>query len=177
MSTVLAQQHTTSKRVVFKSDNVSTHGVLDTQPSDSSFTRWATKARHLLSHFSLVAYSSGKRMVTGTRAWSRIKTKNFKRRLLPHHMSQRRDIWCTNRPIISCFNPKFVDLSVPYGAKQRRVNFRRSSATYRRSFGNHTLAGALCSGNILLEPAFSFTTFPLFYRAQLDSFPICITAF
>ena len=126
MLTVLAQQHTTSKRVVFKSDNVSTHGVLDTQPSDSSSTRWATKARHLLSHFSLVAYGSGKRMVTATRAWSRIKTKNFKRRLLPHHMSQRRDIWCTNSPIISCFNPKFVDLSVPYEAKQRRVNFRRS---------------------------------------------------
>ena len=34
---------------------------------------------------SLVAYRSGKRMVTGTRAGSRIKTKNFKRRFLPHH--------------------------------------------------------------------------------------------
>ena len=27
------------------------------------------------------------------------------------------------------------------------------SVTYRQSFGNHTLAGALCSGNILPEPA------------------------
>ena len=49
--------------------------------------------------------------------------------------------------------------------------------TYRRSFDNHTLAGALCSGNILPEPALSFTTVPLFYRAQLNSVPICITAF
>ena len=32
-------------------------------------------------------------------------------------------------------------------------NFDEVSVTYRRSFGNHTLAGALCSGNILPEPA------------------------
>ena len=56
-------------------------------------------------------------------------------------------------------------------------SFDEVSVTYRRCIGNHTLAGALCSGNILPEPAFSFTTFPLFYRAQLDSVPICITAF
>ena len=74
---------------------------------------------------SLVAYGSGKRMVTGTRAGSRIKTKNFKRRFLPHHKSQRRDIWCTISPIASCFNPKFVDRSVPYEAKHRHVKFRR----------------------------------------------------
>ena len=55
--------------------------------------------------------------------------------------------------------------------------FDEVSVTYRRSFGNHTLAGALCSGNIQPEPAFSFTTFPLFYRAQLDSVPICINTF
>ena len=73
----------------------------------------------------LVAYGSGKRMVTGTRAGSRIKTENFKRRFLPNHMSQRRDIWYTNSPVVSCFNPKFVDLSVPYEEKQRRVKFRR----------------------------------------------------
>ena len=83
--------------------------------------------------YTLVAYSSGKRMVTGTRAGSRIKTRNFKRRFLPHHKSQRRDIWCTNRPVVSCFNPKFVDRSVPYEAKQRRVKFRRC-------FGNIPLA-------------------------------------
>ena len=81
----------------------------------------------------LVAYGSGKRMVTGTRAGSRIQTRNFKRRFLPHHKSQRRDIWCTNSPVVSCFNPKFVDRSVPYEAKQRRVKFRRC-------FGNIPLA-------------------------------------
>ena len=81
----------------------------------------------------LVAYGSGKRMVTGTRAGSRIKTGNFKRRLLPHHMSQRCDIWFTNSPAISCFNPRFVDRSVPYEAKQRRVKFWRC-------FGNIPLA-------------------------------------
>ena len=72
----------------------------------------------------LVAYGSSKRMVTGTRAGSRIKTRNFKQRFLPHHKSQRRDIWCTNSPVVPCFNPKFVDRSVPYEAKQRRVKFR-----------------------------------------------------
>ena len=82
---------------------------------------------------SLVAYGSGNRMVTGTRAGSRIKTRNFKRRFLPHHKSQRRDIWCTNSPVVSCFNPKFVDRSVPYEANQRRVKFRRC-------FGNIPLA-------------------------------------
>ena len=82
---------------------------------------------------SLVAYGSGKRMVTGTRAGSRIKTRNFKRRFLPHHKSQRRNIWCTNSPVISCFSPKFVDRSVPYEANQRRVKFRRC-------FGNIPLA-------------------------------------
>ena len=74
---------------------------------------------------SLVAYGSGKRMVTGTRAGSRIKTRNFKPRFLPHHKSQRHDIWCTNSPAVSCFNPKFVDRCLPYEAKQRRVKFRR----------------------------------------------------
>ena len=84
-------------------------------------------------YLSLVAYGSGKRMVTGTRAGSRIQTRNFKRRFLPHHKSQRGDIWCTNSPVVSCFNPKFVDRSVPYEAKQRRVKFRRC-------FGNIPLA-------------------------------------
>ena len=50
----------------------------------------------------------------------------IKRRLLPHHMSQRRDIWCTNCLDIYCFNPKFVARSAPYETKQRRVKFRRS---------------------------------------------------
>ena len=73
----------------------------------------------------LVAYGSGKRMVTGTRAGSRIKTRNFKQRFLPHHKSQRCNIWCTRGPIVSCFSPNFVDRSVSYEAKQRRVKFRR----------------------------------------------------
>ena len=99
--------------------------------------------------FSLVAYGSGKRMVTGTRAGSRIKTENFKRRLLPHHMSQRRDIWFTNSPAISCFNPRFVDRSVQYEAKQRRVNFRRC-------FGNIPLA----AGNVSVTNIGSSRTEP-----------------
>ena len=86
----------------------------------------AIRTQRQLVAMSLVAYGSGKRMGTGTRAGSRIKTENFKRQLLPHHMSQRRDIWCTNSPVISCFNYKFVDRSVPYKAKQRRLKFRRS---------------------------------------------------
>ena len=56
-------------------------------------------------------------------------------------------------------------------------SFDEVSVTYRPSFGNHTLAGALCSGNILPEPAFSFTTVPLFYMAKLNSVPRWITAF
>ena len=80
----------------------------------------------------LVAYGSGKRMVTGTRAGSRIK-KKMKWRFLPHHKSQRRDIWCTNSPVVSYFNPKFVDRSVPYETKQWHVKFRRC-------FGNIPLA-------------------------------------
>ena len=56
-------------------------------------------------------------------------------------------------------------------------SFDEVSVTYRRSFSNHTLAGALWSGNILPEPAFRFTTVPLFHRAQLNSVSICITAF
>ena len=97
--------------------------------------RWEgwKKSSSLGAALSLVAYGSGKRMVTGTRAGSRIQTRNFKRRFLPHHKSQRRDIWCTNSPVVSCFNPKFVDRSVPYEAKQRRVKFRRC-------FGNIPLA-------------------------------------
>ena len=75
-------------------------------------------------------------MVTGSLAGSRIKTKNFKRRLLPHHILQRRDIWCTNSPVIYCFNPKFVDRSVPYEAKQRRVNFRRCFGNTPRAADN-----------------------------------------
>ena len=84
-----------------------------------------TNAQCHMVPISLVAYGSGKRMVTGTRAGSRIQTRNFKWRFLPHHKSKRRDIWCTNSPVVSCFNPKFVDRSVPYEAKQRRVKFRR----------------------------------------------------
>ena len=52
------------------------------------------------------------------------KKKKFKRRFLSHHKSQRRDIWRTGKPVISCFSPNFVDRSVPYEAKQRRAKFR-----------------------------------------------------
>ena len=34
-----------------------------------------------------------------------------------HHKSQLRDSWCTSRPLTSCFNPKFLDQSVPHEAK------------------------------------------------------------
>ena len=80
-------------------------------------------------NLALVTYSFGKRIVPWTRAGSRMKTKNFKRRFLPHHKSQRRDIWCTSRPVVFCFNPNFVDRSVLHEAKERRVK-------YRRCFGN-----------------------------------------
>ena len=54
------------------------------------------------------------------------KQKTFKRRFLPHHKSQRCDIWCTGRPVVSCFNPNFVDRYMPHEAKEGRVKFRRS---------------------------------------------------
>ena len=95
--------------------------------------KWTQEPPCFAITISLVAYGSGKRMVTGTRAESRIKTRNFKRRFLPYHMSQRRDILCTNSPVVSRFNPKFVDRSVPFEAKQQRVKFRRC-------FGNIPLA-------------------------------------
>ena len=100
----------------------------------------------LLGLWPLVAYGSGKRMVTGTRAGSQIKTKNFKRQLLPHHMSQRRDIWCTNSPIISCFNLKFVDRSVPHEAKQWHVKFRRCFGNIPLAAGNVSVTNIGSSG-------------------------------
>ena len=97
--------------------------------------------------FSLVAYGSGKRVVTGTRAGSRIKTENFKRRFLPNHMSQRRDITYTNSPVVSGFNPKFVDLSVPYEEKQWRVKFRRCFGNIPIAAGNVSVTNIESSGN------------------------------
>ena len=109
----------------------------------------------------LVAYGSGKRMVTGTRAGSRIKTENFKRRLLPYHTSQRRDIWCKNSPATSCFNPRFVDRSVPCEAKQRRVKFQRCFGNIPLAAGNVSVMNiqkfryrTKSSGNRLPEPWF-----------------------
>ena len=67
---------------------------------------------------SLVAYGFGKRMVTGTRAGSRIKTKNFKQRFLPHHKSQRCGIWYTGGPVVSCVSPNFVDRYMPHEAME-----------------------------------------------------------
>ena len=55
--------------------------------------------------------------------------------------------------------------------------FEQVPVTYRLSSGIHTLAGALCYGNILLEPAFYFTTGPLFNRAKLNYPPIFSSAF
>ena len=115
----------------------------------------------------LVAYGSGKRMVTGSRAGSRIKTRNLKRRFLPHHKSQRCDIWCTRGPVVSCFSPNFVDWSVPYERSSGVWNFGDVSVTYRRSFGNHTLTGALCSGNILPEPALVSQQYRCFTKHNL----------
>ena len=46
-------------------------------------------------------------------------------------------------------------------------SFRDVSVTYRRSFGNHTLAGALCSGNILPEPALVSQQFRCFTEHSL----------
>ena len=88
-------------------------------------------------------------MVTGTRAGLRMKTKIFKRRYLPHHKSQRRDIRCIKRPVIFCFAPNFVDRSVLYDAKERRVKFRRS-------FGNIRLAEC----NVSVPNVRSFGTKP-----------------
>ena len=85
-------------------------------------------------------------MVTGTRAGSRIKTENFKRWLLPHHMSQRRDIRCTNSPVISCINPRFVDRSVPYEAKERRVKFWRCFGNIPLAAGNVSVTNIGSSG-------------------------------
>ena len=85
-------------------------------------------------------------MVTGTRTGSRIKTENFKRRLLPHHKSQRRDIWCTNSPVISSFNPRFLDRSVPFEAKQRRVKFRRCFGNIPHAAGNVSVTNIGSSG-------------------------------
>ena len=101
---------------------------------------------------SLVTYGSGKRMVTGTRTGSRMKTKNFKRRYRPHHKSQHCDIWCTSRPVISCFDPNAVDRSVPYEAQERRVKFRRSFGNIPLEESNVSVTNIKSSGNILPEP-------------------------
>ena len=115
-----------------------------------------SKNQAKMQHISLIAYGSGKRMVTGTRTGSGIKTENFKRRLLPHHMSQRRDIWCTNSPVISCFNHRFVDRSVPYEAKQRRVKFRRGFGNIPLAAGNVSVTNIGSSGT---EPKAPVTDF------------------
>ena len=49
-------------------------------------------------------------------------------------------------------------------------SFGDVSATYRRSFGNHTLAGALCSGNILPEPTLVSQQFRCFTGHSLTMF-------
>ena len=91
----------------------------------------------------------------GTCAGPRIKTKYFKRRCLPHHKSQRRDIWSTNSPVVSCFLwiglcPMkrssgvwiFGDVSVTYRSRNAMFRYRTSEfpvTDYRnRGSGNHT---------------------------------------
>ena len=49
-------------------------------------------------------------------------------------------------------------------------SFGDVSVTYRRSFGNHTLAGTLCSGNILPEPALISQHFRCFTGHSLIMF-------
>ena len=49
-------------------------------------------------------------------------------------------------------------------------SFGDVSVTYRRSFGNHRLAGALCSGNILPEPALVSQQFRCFTVHSLIPF-------
>ena len=61
-------------------------------------------------------------------------------------MLQRRDIWYTNSPVVSCFNPKFVDLSVPYEEKQRRVKFRRCFGNIPIAAGNVSVTNIESSG-------------------------------
>ena len=61
-------------------------------------------------------------------------------------MSQRRDIWYTDSPVVSCFNPKFVDLSVPYEEKQRRVKFRRCFGNIPIAAGNVSVTNIESSG-------------------------------
>ena len=94
----------------------------------------------------MVTYGSGKRVVSGTRAGSRMKKNNFKRRFLPHHSSQCRDIWFTDMHV---FDPHFVHQSVLLETKGRRVEFRRS-------FGNIPLA----EGNVLVPNVRSSGTKP-----------------
>ena len=63
-----------------------------------------------------------------------------------YHTTCRRDIWCTNSSVISCFNPRFVDRSVPYEAKQRRVKFRRCFGTIPLAAGNVSVTNIGSSG-------------------------------
>ena len=99
-----------------------------------------------------ITYGSGKRMVTGTRTGSRMKTKNFKRRYRPYHKSQHCDTWCISRPVISCFDPNFVDRSVPYEAQEWRVKFRRSFGNIPLEESYVSATNIKSSGNILPEP-------------------------
>ena len=56
------------------------------------------------------------------------------------------DIWCTNSPVIACFKPKFVDRSVPYEAKQRRVKCRRCFGNIPLAAGNVSVTNIGSSG-------------------------------
>ena len=93
-------------------------------------------------HIALVAYGSGKRMVTGTRAGSRIKTRNFKQRFLPHHTSRSAAIFGVQggRSYLVLALTLWIGLC-PMKRSSGVWNFGDVSVTYRRSFGNHTLAG------------------------------------
>ena len=111
---------------------------------------------------SLVAYGSGKRMVTGTRAGSRIKTKKVNDDFY-HTTSRSAVIFGVQGGLLYLFLALTLWIGLcPMKRSDGVWSFGDVSVTYRRSFGNHTLAEALCSGNILPEPALASQQFRCF---------------
>ena len=121
---------------------------------------WCPRAK------SLVTYGSGKCIVTG---W-RIKAKKIKNKRDFYHTT------CCRAAIFGVHAglPNLVlTLTLwigPCPMKRRKGVwiFVDVSVTYRRNFGTHTLAGDLCSCNIIPEPTSSFITSPRFYRTKLN---------
>ena len=89
--------------------------------------------------FIFISYGSGQRMITGTCAGSRIKTnKKSKRTILPHHKSQRCEIWCVHAGLsyLALTLTSWTDLC-PIKGSSGELNFCEVSIKHRRSFGNH----------------------------------------